>query len=287
METLPRDLVAHVKDAYLGYGADKDPDGALDDARAAARDEYGHAGVVPSIADALSLDVEVEDDKVMSRSQAIRLAQERLASGVEPGKVYGVRVGADAGWRRRRVNLNVVDVELEVGTDVGELSYVTQDLQAAIMERLQASGVEVDPAELLEVVDVRRIRARYKPVVTSHKGGSVSDFVVWTKRDHKIVSSGHATASEARRAGVEILKAGGVEGDEQVVLEVVKVVTRGQEPLLTLERTRVAQRGALRLTFALEKDPTKTKHVGWLFYGVLGGATEVEGEDVVDEVPAD
>lgn len=280
-EILPRTLVAHVPDAFLGYGADKDVDTALDDARATARDEYGHAGAVVSIADVDALDARVALSGPVSLKQAIRHAQLALGSGVEPGQIHAVAVGAETAWKRRRVTLAVTDTDLEVGTQEGELSHLTSEIEAMVLERLASAGTTLEDNEILEVVDVRRMRQRHKPVVTSHKGASASRFALWTQGDHVLVSDHHTNAGEARRAGVELLKAGPVLGREEVVLEVVKITTRPEDvPLMTLERSRIAQRGSLKVTLAVEKDPAKTRQIGWLFYGVAGGSTSDESADL-------
>lgn len=41
------------------------------------------------------------------------------------------------------------------------------------------------------------------------------------------------------------------------------------EPLLRIARSRVTARHTLKLSVAAEKNPDRTRTVGWLFYGIV------------------
>lgn len=270
--TTERALVAPYGAAFLGVGADADVDAAFDDATESAWYDYGHARIVPSVASVDAGQVVVAEGRPVSRALAIQAALAALAAGeLAPNTAYAYALTDDAAYRRRRLNLTLTDPGLEVGPE-GLLGYVPQVLSARLLEEAASAGGGLGDDEMLESVDVRRARARYRPVATPHRGASSSSFAVLLESTDRIVAAGHATGSDARRAAVALAKEGPVGGIDLARLEVVKLTRRVDGPLITVERTRVAQRVALRLTFAAEKAPERTKHTGWLFAGHVGTA---------------
>jgi hypothetical protein len=267
---LERALVAGLDAAFLGVGADPDVDTAFDDATETAWYDYGHARLIPSVASIDAGHVIVADARPASRALAVQAALTALTAGeLEAGTAYAYALTDDTAYRRRRVRLTLTDPALEVGPE-GMYGQVSTELAQRLLAEADAAGAPLADGERLESIEVQRVRARYRPVATVHRGASASSFAVLLAGADRLLSTGHANGGEARRAAVALANAGPVAGEELARQEIVKITRRVDGPLIDVARTRVAQRVTLRLTFAVEKDPGRTKHTGWLFAGRAG-----------------
>lgn len=195
--------------------------------------------------------------------------------------VVAVPYSADRFWARRRINLKVDDPALELGVD-GTITEPTvlaadDDLLAVLTGQLDGD-VALRDGELVDAVTLQRLRCRYRTVVTKGEGKGARKYVA--RADSGVVLGEGRTASEARRAAVAAMK-GALDGVERYGVEVYVETRRESGPHLRLERVRVAQRGAVRLAVAEEKDPSRTKIAGWVFAGAAGRpAPELEADDV-------
>lgn len=266
--------------AFISSGADVDVDAAFDDAVTTAWYESGHAGLRPSIADTDASRVEVVSSDPLSLALAIRSARADLVAGMEPGAVRAIAVCADSGFKRRRVTLKLDDTTLELGAEPGMVRDTSSEWAQRLGAELDAAGAGLGAGEQVESVELRTVRARYKPVAVSHKPPSGKEFIVVA--DGAIVSKGHPTASKARQAAVALAKEGPVQGVELAKLAVFGLAGRADGlPLVEVDRVRVAQKLSLKVTIAGVKDPDRRKVSGWLFYGIVDA--DGDGDDPVAE----
>lgn len=275
-----RERYTHVPGMLAQAGEGADMDAALDDAVEVAHDEVGHSGVVPSVADVDPSSVEPKDGPALPLevvvSQAVR---EVAADEVAPGTLRAARVATPASWKRRKVTLRIDDPDVEIGKS-GTVAVLTAELEGYLREKLVEAGEDLD-GTLVELVEVRNLRGRWKPEVTTRKGKRAPKYVAVVRETGEVVGEGR-TAGEARRAAVAVARAGAVGDLEQYTLDIEQRIRLEEGPVIEVKRARIAQRGSLRITLATEKDPAKTKTAGWLFYGQAGSAQEShEGDETV------
>lgn len=295
-----RAAVATTTGAFAAFGPGADVDAAFDEAVSAAGYDYGFADLLPSITAADASDVRAAAEEPMSVDCALAAAQQHVAgtptradiqgstqgdteesdeanaagdteadidSGGQPAghMVMAWPVAAPAAHSRRRVRVVLDDPDLELPTSDG----VVLSPSAALVDALAAAGAAAGDGEVLERVELK-VRARFRPVVTVNRGASQNGFAVLDPASNTLVSTGHKTSGEARREAVATLKAQPVSDLSCPDLHVVKLVGRaGGLPLISVRRTRVAQKATARVVFAAPKKPGATKTVGWLFAGVL------------------
>lgn len=159
----------------------------------------------------------------------------------------------------RRARVEGVEFEVAGGPAAAWMG-LPDDLAAAVAD----AGAGPEAGETLERVAVVR-RARYKPVASANKGPSGAQFVVMDAE--RIVSTGHPTATAAKKAAVEHIKTLGHEMHERVSLRVFKLVGRAEGvPLVDVERSRIKQTLNVKLVYCSPKPAAKpAKIVGWLF----------------------
>lgn len=269
---LTADLGEALPGAFLAHGLDKggDLDAAFDDAVDQAGYDYGFAGLIPSIAamDAEHVTPVLEVPVTLERA-ALLAVRALHAGGLEPGTTYAIPVCPDSAVKRRRVRVTLLDPQLAVAEVAGRLGHVTPQLEATLRDH--ADNLLDD--EQFERVDVVTARPRYRPVVTAFTGATKAEFAVLDPTGQRLVSGGHRTAGEARRAAVDLVKQGAVAGSPTGSLEVVKVSRRADgNPFSRIARVRVSTRLVLKLTVGALKDPTKVKTTGWVFYGTSASA---------------
>ena len=266
---IDRRWVGDVNGAFAGVGAGDDVDVAFDDAVDAACYDVGHAGAVASPADVDASSLLVTGGVPVSLAVALRTARAALLVGVAPGVVHAVALCAPSTHRRRRPVLRIIDPTFEVGNVVGPVFDVSEGFADRIRAELVVAEAGLNSNELVEAVELRSVTQRFKVITTPERGKSEREFQVFDDTRH-VVSFGHATASLARRAAIDLAKAGAVGGKDVFGLEVRAVVGRaGGRPLVAVRRERVAQRVSLRVTVAAAKDQARVKVTGWLFYGVV------------------
>lgn len=276
MSTVDRTRYEDIPGAYVGYGGDADVDAAFDDAAQSARDEYGHLGVVPTVADADPSSVQERTGAPLSLESAAVRAVRHLREGVPAGEVHAIPVAADTQYKRRKVRVNVDDPALDLGRSSPGPAELTPELEARIRAELAEQGVELQDDETIEKVEVQRLRSRYKPEVTVHKGTKERAFQAIVRETGALVGEGK-TAGEARRAAVTAAKEGTHGTLETYTIDVYQQVrVEGSLPLIEVKRERVLQKGALRVTLHNVKNPEKHKTTGWLFYGTAGPASETK-----------
>lgn len=245
---------------FADPGDGSDIDEAFEDAVDNARVEYGLSGVVPSVAATSAADVKPLDFSPSPLARAHVLAS-RITP--EEGVVYAIPLASDSQFKRRRPTIRFED-EISVGSALGFLPAVSEQLEKDLLERLPQE-VTLAQGEFLESVELRSYRARFKPVVSTFSGPKKNLFVVTLKGSDVVLGEG-ATAGEARRAALLRAKEGPLNGLDSYVLEVSSTSRRADgNPLYSIERQRLTQKGALRLTLS---SPKKTpKITGWLFFG--------------------
>lgn len=256
---------------FLDSGAGSALEEAFDDAVTSAAYAWGHNGELPNVGcceDALEGGrVELADGAPTSSTLARAQALEAIEH-CQPGKVHAVAVLPDSAFRRRRLNLRFDDPALEVGSEPGPLT-LTAALRASVLALMNAEGFALEDDEQVEQIELRRVRARYKPVPEAHAGRNRSQYVVTLRGDDEVLATG-ATAGAARREAVQLLKAGPVAGRELAELEVsVRARREDGSPLASVRRERVVQKGQLRVTLVREKNPAKRKVAEHVFYGLL------------------
>lgn len=266
---LPRAFVAGLEGAFLAHGTDPDPDSAFDDAVSTAWYEVGHAGLIPSVADCEVSDLQVLEDAPAPLGAALLAARAALECLEGPG-LFALAVAPDRFYRRRRVRARFDDPALDLPGEPGVIVHPSPDLADLLNAAAAAAGTPLEEHERLEQLELAGVRRRYKAVATSHSKLPAERGYVLT-HSGTILEDLHRTASEARRAGLAIAKAGPFGAEETYRIDVVGQTGReGRLPHVSIERSCVAQRGRLVATYATEKDPAKTKTAGWLFYGRSG-----------------
>jgi hypothetical protein len=269
--------------AFAGFGRDADVDAALDDAKAAAYDQFGHSRDVASVAGADPTAVTVATDVPVTLELATVTALQRIAAGdCLPGVVYALPVCADGAYRARKVTVPVDDVNADLGVDEpGTVPVLPEPLRGYVAGLLDTAGKGLADGEVIESVLVRTLRRVYRPVVTKvgskeadgTKIGSQSRFEARVRQTGALVGSGR-TEGEARRVAVEAVKAGAVDGLHQYDIDVDKVVRRdGWRPQTSVARALVTQKASLNVRVVVPKDPAKLKATGFLFFGVAGEPT--------------
>ena len=262
-------------------GADgADIDEAYDAAVAEAADTFGASHPLLEVTpDAMDLSyhdglVAVGAGGTRTSTGALRAAPTAARSA---STVVALPYSADRFWARRRINVKIDDAALELGVDgtIGEPRTldVDDELLAALCG-LAADDAALRDGELIDAVTLLRLRCRYKTVVTKGEGKGARKYVA--RADSGVVLGEGRTASEARRAAVAAMK-DSLDGVERYGAEVYVETRRESGPHLRLERVRIAQRGAVRIAVAAEKDPARTKVAGWVFAGMSAMGANDDG----------
>lgn len=195
--------------------------------------------------------------------------------------VVALPYSADRFWTRRRINVKIDNAELELGVDgtIGEPRALDVDDErlAALCSLDDAAALR--DGEFVDSVTLLRLRCRYKTVITKGEGKGVRKYVA--RADSGVVLGEGRTASEARRAAAAAMKES-LDGVERYGVEVYVETRRESGPHLRLERVRISQRGAVRISVAAEKDPARTKVAGWVFAGMSGGNAGAMDDDETD-----
>jgi hypothetical protein len=256
---------------FADHGRGADLDEAFEAAADETRDAFGTSGVIPSAASYSAGDVTVVSDVATSAARAQVLGLRDLA----PGALEARATAADTLFKRRRVRVNLEDTDALRTPGVLEL---TEEVEAWTL-----GLVELEEGEFVEGVEVLRSRSRFKPLASSFTGPKSNTFVVTRKGSDEVLASG-ATAAEAKREAAALAKAGPVDGQEVYTLEVTQASRRADgNPLVSIERTLVAQKYVVQVSLARLKDPTKLKTSGWLFLGRVAQASV----DAADEAAAE
>ena len=281
-----RHWYADIPGAFMGVGAGQDPDSAFDDAVEAAWYDYGHAGLVPSVADIPAGSAELSGAAPTSLLLAVRQARRALAD-LPAGKLVAVALLADKAFRRRKVRARIDDPALEWPAGSGEVVELTAPAEQAVLGAVRAQLAQkaalatgdqptkvaqpISDDEQLESVYLVRASTSYKALAQANKGQGERSFVV--QLGAAPVLGGFRTAGEARRAAVAGIRAGDLRlpaGTSQTYQLAVYAMSgrAGGLPLVSVARTRVRQRASIVVTLATPKPLTKAPKVaGWLFYG--------------------
>jgi hypothetical protein len=275
--------------AFLSYGAHPsgDRDGAFDDAVDQAGYDYGHASTTPSVAAVAAGAVAVlQSDPVPVRRAAL-LAVRALAAGqLRVKQAYAIPVCPDSTVIRRRQRLTLQDPAVDLGQTIGPLAVLDGPRELLLRSAAAAGGATLGAAEFLESAELVRSRARYKPVVTVHRGPGGGEFVVLDPATGQLMSRGHRTAGDARRAAAAAAKAGPIGGNATGTLEIRKLSGRSDgRPLIQVTRTRVAETAAVKTVWATVRPAAKTKIVGWVFVGFLGDPGDTSDGEPGSAVP--
>ena len=238
-----------------------DVDEAYDRAVAAAADVWGSGHPLLHT---------VPDD--MARPGPVRTRLGAQRAGRAADGTVAVAFAADRFFARRRVAVRVDDPGVELGVD-GDVDgpvmlEIGDEAAWALMGTVGGSG----GGELVDGVELRRLRCRYKVDVRRGEGPQQRVFVarVVDGEDRGQVIARGATATAVRREAAAVMRSAH-DGDQRYAIEVYAEVRRASGPHLVLERHRVAQRGTLRVHLAAEKDPSRTKVAGWVFAGTVTG----------------
>lgn len=262
----------HRPGVWVIDAAGADVDEAYDAAVAAAADTFGAAHPLLELPPD-GMDFTYRDQLVASGGSGARTltGARRAAPGAAAAADTTVALpySADRFWARRRINVKIDDPELELGVDGTVTEPVDLDVDEELLAVLcgLADGGAPTDVEMVDAVVLQRLRCRYRTVVTKGEGKSSRKYVA--RADSGALLGEGRTASEARRAAVAAMK-GDLDGVERYGVDVYAEVRRESGPHLRLERVRVAQRGAVRIFVAAEKDPERTKVAGWVFAGRWG-----------------
>lgn len=272
---VPRSLVEGIDGAFIGTGAGADLDGAFDDAMETAWFDYGRAGAVPTVADADPTSVSVVEGPTTSQTAAVAAAVRHLHSGhAKLGVVYAVPFSRDSAFARRKVRVTFDDPALQIGHEPAVLPWLPETTESAVLTLLAGAGVELAEGESVESVQVVRVRARYKVVAASNKGKLTATYAVRDVATGELVSTGHASVVLARRAAAAAAKLLGPEAGE-VAWEVIGLTGRPDGLAhAAVTRSRIVQKGALRVTLAKAK--AEPPVLAWLFYGLGGPGVEAD-----------
>jgi hypothetical protein len=256
-------LAAHLPGAVIAFGPSDDVDAAFDAACDDARTDFGFVSGVPNVAEFDPSRVEELDERAVPLDVAVACAQQRLADDPPPpGVVRAVPVCRPRDFTRRRVSLRVEDLAL-VLPPPGPVVHVTDELHAAVVAGLVAAGVPLAGGELVESVEVRSDKVRFKAKATTTKAPNVSRLVARDAATGVEVVS-FEKMSDLRR---ELMVRARDPHTGPVTFEVTRETRRASgEPLLVVERAPVARRAMLKVTIVSEKDPARTKQVGWVFF---------------------
>lgn len=272
----------------VGFGAGADVDAAFDAAAAESANVHGSTGAHPSLALADPSRIQVVPGATPLPAPAVALAVADFVAdaAVPAGVLHAWPVTTPAAFTRRRARVTITDPAL-APLPVGRLVRLDPAWRQAIGAALADAGTPLGDGELVESVDVVRHRARYKPVVSVNRGKSTATFAVLDPRTDRLISTGHRTAGEARRAAVALAKSGPVttSGPDPDVadLHVVKVTTREGLPFVHVARTRVASTTVLKVAVIAAKESARGPRVtGWVFAG-----TPDQGDRLEDQASED
>lgn len=259
--------------AFASYGPGADIDATFDDASAAAGNEHGYTGAHPSLASADSGAIDVQDCPARPGTAVALSVGDTLAGGDVPaGAVLAFPVAASSAFTRRRVRLTLTDTAL-LAPPVGPVGHLEAALREAILAGLGDTGAPLVDGEFLESVEVVRVRDRYKPSVEVFRTKAVASWALLDPLTRTLVGEGYANAGEARREAVARAKVGPLSGsgfDPAVApLEVIKVTRREEgAPFIRVNRDRIRNQIVVKVVVAAEKNPARTKTIGWVFAGL-------------------
>ncbi len=243
----------------VSNGADIDE--AYDLAVVAAADAWGSGHALLS---------SVPDEMVVQGGVRTEMGAGRMARTAPVGAAgLAVAFAADRFFSRRRANVRVDDASVELGVD-GDVEHVFVDIDDEVALSL-GEGTELFAGEVVDGVEIRRLRCRYNVAVRRGGGAQQRVFVARVVDGHgrgAIIGTG-ATAAMARREAMSAMRVE-LGGAQRYVVEIYGEVRREDGPHLVLERRRVAQRGSVRIHLSSEKDRERTKVAGWVFAGEFG-----------------
>lgn len=247
---------------FIGLGADPDVDSAFDLASDNAAFEYGVSSGVPNLATADASKIAIRSQDPVSLALALAFARDDLGSS-EPGVVMARSICADSRYSRRRVSLTIKDPAVELPAE-GPVA-LDGPLVALLNDLAGTDGAA--PGEFLESAEIRSVRSGYKALATAYQGKPAKSFGVLGP-GNVLLLEGLPTATEARKAGLELVKAGPLDDLEQFELSVIGIVRRPEgAPFASIRRHRASQRASVRLVYATPKPTAKVKIISWLFYG--------------------
>lgn len=259
---------------FTDFGAGADVDCAYDDAVARADERFGSSGAIPTVAgsDPASMLVPAAGQVPALSLAAAQLRATALWAGHGAPALLAIPVRANSAFTRRRSRI-VIDTADPV-TDwldiPGSLTVLPEELEALLGQLSSAQ-----PEERLEsvVVTAARVAVTVSAVRTQVKGSS-NRFVV-QDCNGQVISAGHLSASEARRAAVASIRDAAREHrrvlDDQPLsgleLQVRKLTGRPDDlPLLTVTAAARRTRRVVKLV-SISAKPTPAKVSGWLFIG--------------------
>lgn len=248
---------------FSDQGDDLDLDSAFEDAVDSARIEYGISGVIPSVASFSASDIEVVSQSPLSLARAQILMRRKELT---PGVVYAQALAADSQFKRKAFNLKFEDDDLNVGHRLGLIEDLKVELEEAVLLRLNALELEIPEFSFLENIELKSYRARYKALALAHPGKNKNQFVARRKEGGEILAQG-ATLGEAKRNAMLLAKEEAPDGSDVFALYISSAPLREDgNPPLEITRTRLSQKGALKVFLASPKKP-ELKTTGWLFFG--------------------
>lgn len=260
-------------DAFASYGHGADLDDAYDDATTTAGNTHGYTGTHPSLASTNPERVHpTNTPPTTAAATALRITELLTTTPPAPGHVTAYPVAPPSAFTRRRVRITLDDPNLHLPDTPGPVTHLTEELTAIIRTAIADTGEPVTNTETIETVDVTRARSRYKPVVETYRGKTQSTYAVWNPTNRVIVADDFPTAGTARRAAVELSKAGPLTDEYPEPptsdLEIIRVTRRDTgDPYLRVTRTRIRQTVTLKVVLITEKNPDKTRTIGWAFTG--------------------
>jgi hypothetical protein len=251
--TIERSVIAGVDGGFIAFGPGADIDEAFDAAVTTERFELGSSGLLPSIVD-VDPAAERRITGAAGHPWAVTSELVRLAGSAERGTVLARSVTSLTAWKLIKTRLLLEDPALRLPDVPGLIIPLDSTLEEAVRPGAGAG-------ELLGVELLREPRRRYKVIATSIKGPRNAGYAVI--EDAKILSV-HASASEARRAAMELAKSSPAERH----LEVRPHISRNdRDPYLRVDRGIVAQKATVKAITGELKNPDKTRVIGWVFAG--------------------
>ena len=267
---VPLTAADHVPNGWITFGEGPDLDSAFDDAVSSAWFDLGRTRTRSSVIDVALSDVDITDFGPLPYDAAVAYAQ-RALSTITEGSAIAVPVGHRNHFKRRRVNVKIVDPSFGFAGSVGQVKYVTRELHDHLRTLVEASTLEV-----LGAVELRRpARSGYKVVTERNTGKNVTAYGVFAAGSPSALSE-HRTAAEATRWAKAVARKGDIVGGDPVTLEIRPVVTRnGSKALVTVRRERVRLSAPLRVEILEPKDVVKT--TGWVIAGAGLTNTDAKG----------
>lgn len=247
-----------LKGIFIDEGTGSDIDEAFEDAVDTSRIEYGLSGLIPSIATS-SIDEVIEQDNEVSTKERVKLLISRSESNEN---VTAWKYANDSQFKKKKVNVKIEN-DLNVGFEIGNL-LVNEALENELLTLMKEQNIIVDEGFVLESVEVKSYRARYKSVAEHFKGKNKNTFVVKLENDTEILATGE-TAALAKKEAQRLIKEGALKGKDAYNLEVTLEAKREtNDALIKVQRVKLSQKATLKLTFVALKKPD-VKIDGYLF----------------------